>query len=110
MSPWRPLERDDEPRPVSASLDRIVGRMGAPRAAALSAVFDGWAAIVGEGVAAHARPRTLRKGTLVVDVDDGAWATELRSLGPRIIERCNAAAGPEIVEKIEVRVRPGMVG
>jgi predicted nucleic acid-binding Zn ribbon protein len=106
MSPWRPLERDDEPRPVRASLDRVIKKMGAPTASSLGAVFEGWADIVGEAVAAHARPRSLRNGTLVVDVDDPAWASELRFLGPQILDRCATAAGPDVVRRIEVKVTP----
>jgi predicted nucleic acid-binding Zn ribbon protein len=101
---WKPLDDDTGPRRVKESLDPIARKLGAPRAAALEAVFARWTDVVGEIVAAHATPRSLRKGTLVVAVDDSAWATELRFLGPQIIERCAELAGPETVLKIEVRV------
>ena len=106
MSNWKPLDEDDGPRPVNASLDSIARRMGAPKASSLAALFDGWSDVVGPAVAAHAQPRTLKKGTLIVAVDDPAWATELRFRGPEIIERCTAVAGPDVVAKIEVRVVP----
>ncbi len=106
MSPWKPLPEDDEPRPAKASLDRIVQKMGAPKAASLEAVFERWTDIVGEGVAAHARPRSLRNGTLVVAVDDPAWASELRFLGPQILAACTAVAGADTVRRIDVKVTP----
>ena len=106
MSNWKSLDEDDGPRPVKDSLDAIARKVGAPKASSLAALFDRWPDIVGDAIARHAQPRTLKKGTLVVAVDDPAWATELRFRSPEIIERCTAVAGPEVVAKIEVRVVP----
>jgi predicted nucleic acid-binding Zn ribbon protein len=89
---------------VKESLDAIARRLGAPRADSLGALFNRWSEIVGEGIAAHATPRSLRRGTLIVAVDDPAWATELRSMTPMILERCAAVAGADMVARIEVRV------
>ncbi len=106
MSPWRPLDEDEGPRPVKASLDRLAQRFGAPKAAALEVLFDRWAEVVGDAVAAHARPRSLRKGALLVAVDDPAWATEVRSISAQIVARCAEVAGVEAVTELEVRVVP----
>jgi predicted nucleic acid-binding Zn ribbon protein len=106
MSPWKPLDSDPGPRPVNDSLDSLARRLGAPRASSVEAVFARWEEVVGESVASHAQPRSLRRGTLVVAVDDPAWASELRSLIPAILERCAALAGADTVRKIDVRVRP----
>ncbi len=104
MSGWKPLEEPNQPRPVRASLDDLARRIGAPGASALEALFEGWAGVVGAGVAAHARPRALHRGVLVVAVDDPAWATELRSISARIIDRCAEVAGPGVVTEIDIRV------
>jgi len=111
-STWRPLRRRNldaweavEPRPVRESLDRIAARLGAPGTDVLGAVFGQWESTVGATVAAHSRPLSLTRGTLVVTVDDPAWATQLRFLSATILERLEALVGSEIVERIEVRVR-----
>jgi predicted nucleic acid-binding Zn ribbon protein len=106
MGNWRPLEEPNEPRPVRASLDQLAQKLGAPKAAALEALFARWADVVGEVVAAHARPRALRKGVLTVAVDDPAWATELRSISARILDRCAEVAGAGVVDQIDVKVAP----
>jgi predicted nucleic acid-binding Zn ribbon protein len=103
---WKPLDDDHDPRPVGASLDAIAQRLGAPKASALTAIFDRWTDVVGAAIAAHAQPRTLKKGTLVIAVDDPAWASELRFRSDEIAERCSAVAGSGTVAKIEVRVVP----
>lgn len=110
MSPknsnWKPLDEDGGPRPVRASLDALARKLGAPKASVLELLFDGWADVVGDAIASHAHPLALRNGALAVGVDNPAWATELRSLTPQILERCAALAGADVVTRIDVRVRP----
>lgn len=105
---WRPLPTPDgappDPVTVGRSLERLVASLGGPDTGALAAVFAGWDALVGPGVAAHARPVTLAGGTLVVAVDQPGWATQLRFLEADLLARLADAAGP-VVQRIEVRVR-----
>ena len=96
--------REDEPTPIKASLDRLTDRIGAPKTTAFSAVFAGWADLVGPTVAAHATPRSLKDGRLVVYVDDPAWATQIRFLETELRDRIAAAAGPGVVSELVVRV------
>lgn len=110
MTTWRPLrprhaDKERDPRPVRDSLDAFAARVGAPEAAAMAAVFGGWEEAVGPAVAAHAAPVSLMRGTLTVEVDDPAWATQMRFLGATVLERLGASAGPGVVTRLEVRVR-----
>lgn len=107
MSPrWKPLPGEvPDPRPVGASLDRVAAALGVPRASTMTSVFASWPDVVGESVAAHARPRSLNAGTLVVAVDEPAWATQLRWLEADLVTRLAEVLGPGQVERIEVRVR-----
>jgi predicted nucleic acid-binding Zn ribbon protein len=103
--PWAPLPGDEPgPRRVGESLDRVAARLGVPDAAVLPAVFGNWAELVGERIAAHARPRWLRDGVLVVNVDEPAWATQLRYLETDLLARLAERVGPAAVTRIEVRV------
>ena len=102
---WRPLPGDDpEPRSLQESLDGFARRLGAPQAGALATVFARWDEIVGPGVAAHARPVSLVRGALLVAVDQPVWATQMKYLGPRIVERIGEIAGADVVERVEVKV------
>jgi len=91
---------------VGESLDRVAASLGVPRASTLSTVFASWPEMVGESVAQHSRPRSLRDGTLVVAVDEPAWATQLRWLEADLLTRLGEALGPDAVARIEVRVQP----
>jgi predicted nucleic acid-binding Zn ribbon protein len=95
-----------DPRRVGESLDRVASSMGVSRASTLSAVFASWAEMVGDSVAQHSRPRSLRDGTLVVAVDEPAWATQLRWLEADLLTRLNEVLGAGQVARIEVRVLP----
>jgi predicted nucleic acid-binding Zn ribbon protein len=97
---------DDNPHPLADSLDAVVRSLRGASAKATAGVFGRWEDAVGPHVAAHARPAVLDAGTLIVDVDEPGWATQLRFLERELIDRLQAFAGDDAVRKIEVRVRP----
>jgi predicted nucleic acid-binding Zn ribbon protein len=109
---WWPLRHgpeDREPRLVAESLEATARRLGAPGVGVLAAVFARWEELVGPDVAAHAQPRSLRSGVLVVEVDLPAWATQLRYLSADVLRRVGDAAGPEGVRELQIRVAgPGL--
>ena len=111
MSP-RPVNREWDPErpavPLGQALDAVAKRLGMAGSRQLGAVFGSWADVVGDQVAAHARPTGLRDGVLVVRVDEPAWATQLRYLERDLLARLATAAGEGVVTRIEVRVEgPG---
>ena len=84
----------DDPVPLSVSLTGVVrslrgGAAGDPgrSAQALGGVFGRWTDAVGEAVAAHVQPVKLDGDRLVVEVDDPAWATQLKFLEATLRER-----------------------
>ena len=104
---WRPLPDPEGPplRRIGEDLDVLVRRFGAPGGAKAAAVFTRWADAVGDAVASHATPLSLRGTTLVVGVDAPAYATQLRMLTPQLLARLADLAGPGVVDAVEVRVR-----
>jgi predicted nucleic acid-binding Zn ribbon protein len=102
--PDRPTASQREPTRVGESLDRVTGAIGAPKATTLSAVFARWEALVGEEIAAHAVPRSLRDGLLLVEVDQPAWAAQLGFLSSRLLSRFDTEVGPGEVRDIRFRV------
>lgn len=109
MSTWRPAKpSDDSPRGIGEALDRVSRSLGMGRADTLRAVFGRWAEVVGEQIAAHASPSSLRDGVLVVTVDEPVWATQLRWLEADLLRRLDGILGDGAVTKIEVQIaRPG---
>jgi predicted nucleic acid-binding Zn ribbon protein len=117
MSPggpaWEPDEPPQEreeygPRPVHRlreSLAEVAADLRLDDPATVGGVINGWAAAVGPAVAGHARPRTLREGILVVEVDSPEWATQLRYLEEDILRRLGRKVRPKAVTSIRVVVR-----
>jgi predicted nucleic acid-binding Zn ribbon protein len=98
-------QRVGDPRPVGSSLQPLLAGLGvdvSPRA--LHGVFSNWRRVVGEQIAAHARPVSLYRGRLVVVVDHPAWAIQLRYLGPVLLDRFSAFVGETVANELVVRV------
>lgn len=74
-----------------------------PSATEVGGVFGRWAEAVGDVVAAHVTPLKIDGTVLVVQVDEPAWATQLRFLEEGLLERLAQVAGAHL-ERLEIRV------
>ena len=100
-----------DPLSIGDSLHRVVRclrpdtspRSAMPSVAAIGGVFGMWEEAVGAQVAAHVQPVKLTGGVLVVEVDDPAWATQLKFLEATLRQRLAEVAGAT-VDSLEVRV------
>ena len=106
-----------DPVPLSDSLTSVVRSLRGPEPASsrpnsssegasarsLGGVFGRWEEAVGEAVARHVQPVKLDGDRLVVEVDDPAWATQLRFLERALIDRLAEVTGAEIAS-FEIRV------
>lgn len=90
--------------PVTDALDGLLRslRGGAGRAE-VGGVFGRWEDAVGAALAANVRPVRLERKMLLVEVDDPAWATQVRFMSDDLRARLAEVTGVE-VEGIEVRV------
>ncbi len=95
--------RNDSPGTTSSSSD-AGAKTGDQTARQMGGVFGRWAEAVGDAVAAHVTPLKLDGNKLVVEVDDPAWATQLRFLETTLKQRLLEVAGARI-DTIEARVR-----
>ena len=100
-----PTTASGEPRRLGAGLPRLIADLGGPAEASGVELFSHWARLVGEEIAAHARPVAIEGHQLILVCDDPAWATQLRWLAPQILEAVADAGGPAL-EGLALRVRP----
>ena len=92
-----------DPKRLSEGLDGLVRSLHGSDVRTLRGVFDGWADAVGPVIAAHVTPVKLDGAVLLVEVDEPAWATQIRFLEHDVRERLAGATGAQ-VERLEVRV------
>lgn len=103
----RPLPGDGPgPRPVGQTLDAVMRGLGAPEASGVHLVFDRWAEVVGEGLAARTRPLKIEGRRLVLAVDEPAIATHVKFLQAELLARLEQLLGPDRVTALDLRVGP----
>ena len=95
--------RREDPQPLSAALDGLLGDHGWRTAAAVGSVFGRWDQLVGPDVAAHTRPERFSDGELLVIADSAAWATQVRLLTSTVLRRLNEELGHGTVTRVVVR-------
>ena len=91
-----------ERRPVRLGLVLDAALRNGPGATALAdfAVWTRWGEFVGETLARHVQPVRLRRGVLVVRVDDSTWMQELQFLKHDLRARVNAALERTAVREV----------
>ncbi|MFM7063686.1 MAG: DUF721 domain-containing protein [Actinomycetes bacterium] len=104
---WEPLPDEQRSvRPVSTSVERLSRTLGLARADTFAQVEESWSQLVGQRLAPHAQPRSLRDGVLVVVAQDPAVAEHLRWSSADLAQAVNAVCGGAEVTRVEVRVGP----
>lgn len=88
-------------RDVLGAVGAKVGLAGAIHAGKIRAA---WTEIVGEQMAAHVVPTSLRDSTLRLKASTSVWATEVGYLTSDIIARANAVLGFEAVSQVKIWV------
>lgn len=105
-----PLRRDDidqrPPRAISTDIDRVLSGLGAPPAPVLARVAESWPDLVGPAAAEHCRPGRLVDGRLHVEVDDPAWASQMKWQQAGILARIADLIPGAEVTAVVARVRP----
>ena len=94
----------NEPQPLSRGIDRLLSSLRGGSRQTTVTVFSRWEELVGQPVATHVRPVKIDLGTLVVEVDDPAWATQMKFLESDLLARLNTGA-TQPVERLEIKVR-----
>lgn len=98
------MAMEPDPRPISEGIERLLRSLRGGDRRATVTVFSRWTELVGSGVAVHVRPLKLDRGTLIVEVDDPAWATQMKFLEQDLLKRLRET-GDMSVQQLEVRVR-----
>ena len=88
------------------SLSSVVRAAGISPEVTEAAAIAAWKYVAGAGMRPHAIATKLEEGTLVVDVRDTIWQTQLTLMRGQLLFRVNSALGQPLVSKIELRVNP----
>lgn len=95
----------EEPKGIAESLRKLTKDLGLTDPDVLVRLRRHWADVVGDAVAQHATPSSLRDGVLTVTVDAPQWATQVRYLATEVKQGLSER-GIEVGE-LQVRVGRG---
>ena len=93
-------ERD--PQRLSDVLSALLTERGWATPVTEARLFADWAGLVGEDIAAHCAPVSLRDGELRVAAQSTVWATQLRLMASNILAALRAELGPDVVRRLHV--------
>lgn len=96
------MTRRRAPRPASSGLRAALGQ-AAPKTR-LAAVQVAWDGLVGERIAAVARPLSERGGEVLVGCSDSVWAQELDLMQEQLLQRLREQLGEQAPESLRFRV------
>jgi predicted nucleic acid-binding Zn ribbon protein len=104
------MTSDDEipagkpPRSLAEVLGTVMRRMKMSDESAAIGVFSHWREIVGAPIADHVTPLRLEKRVLTVQVEDPAWATQLKFLESKLLSTLHEHIGDEI-DSLKITLR-----
>ena len=92
------------PRPLNDVLAKVLRRMKMSDETSAMGLFSQWRHIVGDAIADHVTPLRLEKRVLTVEVDDAAWATQLKFLEGQLLSTLKEHVGNE-VDALQIKIR-----
>lgn len=91
-----------DPQTLAAATSDLAKNRGWSSRVAEGTVFGQWATVVGEQIAEHANPASLREGVLTVEAESTAWATQLRMVQAQLLAKIAAAVGDGVVTSLRI--------
>jgi predicted nucleic acid-binding Zn ribbon protein len=93
-----------KPQPIHSILQKTIQSLEIDVPLKSYSVLGAWNEIVGEPVAAHSRPRTIRNRILFIDVAHPTWMQQLQFLKPTLLEKINTFLGESLIQDIRFKL------
>ncbi|MGB3482759.1 MAG: DUF721 family protein [Mycobacterium sp.] len=91
-----------DPQTLGSATRDLAQNLGWNKRVSEGAVFGQWTTVVGEQIAEHATPHSLRDGVLSVTAESTAWATQLRMVQSQLLAKIAAAVGDGVVTSLKI--------
>ena len=93
-----------KPSPLAEVLRKFMKKQGLPPVNGDPALRRLWNEAVGDQIAAHTMPDSIRRGTLFVKVSSSVWMHQLQFLKKDILQRFNGLYGKETVRSLNFSI------
>ena len=88
---------------IKSVLSSIIKAYGLEKKIKEISVLTSWEEIVGENISRFAKATRIKKGVLIVSVENSTWRNELSFMKSQIIDKINKHLNEEIVKDIIFR-------
>ncbi len=93
-----------KPQPIQSILEKTLKDLEIDVPLKTHSVLGVWNEIVGESVAEHSQPRSVRNRILFVDVSHSTWMQQLQFLKATLLEQVNAFLGEPLIQDIRFKL------
>lgn len=95
-----------DPQLLGDAIGRLLANRGWDSDLAVGSIMGRWSAMVGVDVARHSTPERFDRGVLTIRAESSAWAAQLRSFAPTVLELVEHEVGPGLVLELRI-IGPG---
>ncbi len=90
-----------DPTLIANVLNELIAQRDWDAGLAEGTLFVTWPQVVGPEISEHTTPLSLFDGKLLVQCSSTAWATQLKLVGPSLLERIRSSAPGALVDSLE---------
>jgi hypothetical protein len=92
------------PKPIRPILEKTLEALEIDVPLKSYSILGAWKEIVGESVALHTQPRTIRNRILFIDASHPTWIQQLTFLKPTLLEKINNFLGEPPIQDIRFKL------
>jgi hypothetical protein len=93
-----------KPQPIRSILEKTVKTLEIDVPLKTYSILGAWKEIVGESVAGHSQPHSIRNRILLIDVTHPTWMLQLQFLKPTLLEKVNTFLGESLIQDIRFKL------
>ena len=93
-----------KPQPIRSVLEKTIQSLEIDVPLKTYSILGAWNEIVGDSVADHSQPRTIRNRILFIDVAHPTWMQQLQFLKPTLLEKINTFLGESLIQDIRFKL------
>jgi predicted nucleic acid-binding Zn ribbon protein len=93
-----------KPQPIHSILEKTLKSLEIDVPLKTYSIFGAWREIVGESLALHTQPRSIRNQILFIEVSHSTWMQQLQFLKPTLLEKIHAFLGEPHIQDIRFKL------
>jgi predicted nucleic acid-binding Zn ribbon protein len=93
-----------KPQSLRSILDKTLRALEIDVPLKTYSILGAWNEIVGESVAGHSQPRSIRNRVLLIEVSHSTWMQQLQFLKPTLLEKINHFLDEPLIQDIRFKL------